>query len=102
MSEEQVLIEGDGCYTILYKSSIKFNSKTPNLKVGSSIEYLWPEDSAQKKCFTGTIIAISSDENELAKIRAEKKNAARRSKKRSNEKNETAGDESSRKVRHIY
>lgn len=60
MSEVQVLVEGDGCFTIIYSRSIKYDLKMPTLQCGLSVEYLWPEDGVHQKYYTGTIIAISS------------------------------------------
>lgn len=58
--EEQVLILGDGCFTIVYKKSIIFNPALPNLECGSKILYYWPEEAACKRIYNGTIIKVSS------------------------------------------
>lgn len=57
--EEQCLVEGDNCFTILYKSSIIHDKNQPELKVGSQISYLWPENALHRKTYKGKIIAIS-------------------------------------------
>lgn len=58
--EEQVLIFGDGCYTIVNKSSIIFYSEKPELQRGSEVAYLWPEKAVNRKTFIGIVVEISS------------------------------------------
>lgn len=58
--EEQLLLEGDGCFTIVDKGSIRFNSSLQDLEIGTMVKYLWPEGGvAFKQYYTGKIIAIS-------------------------------------------
>lgn len=58
--EEQVLIFGDGCYTIVYKTSIIFDQKNREVTTGSKVKYFWPEKALHKKAYIGNIIKISS------------------------------------------
>lgn len=57
---EQVLIEGDGCFTIVNKSSILFESAHPELQCGAEVKYYWPERAVHKKAYIGVIVAFSS------------------------------------------
>lgn len=58
--EEQVLIDGDDCFTIVNKSSIVVNEKCSELKCGAKVKYYWPERAVHKKAYIGVIVAISS------------------------------------------
>lgn len=59
--EEQFLLFGDKCYTIISKSSIVLNeNEEVELVCGSEIKYLWPEGALHRKTYKGKIIAISS------------------------------------------
>lgn len=61
MDEELILLEGDGCFTIINKSSVKYNPEIPELECGASISYFWPEEAAVKKLYTGIIVGISCE-----------------------------------------
>ncbi|XP_043461936.1 uncharacterized protein LOC122498319 [Leptopilina heterotoma] len=103
MDEEQVLLEWDGCYTIVNKSSIKFDPANLELKIGSSVKYLWPEEAAHKKYYTGTIIEISSSENELIKLREKKMNDMRKNpaRKRKGDKSTTENEASKKPCKQV-
>lgn len=58
--EEQYLIEVDGSFTIVHKKSIIFYTKNPNLSIGDTITYLWPERAIKRKHYIGKIVGISS------------------------------------------
>ncbi|XP_051165723.1 uncharacterized protein LOC127284980 isoform X1 [Leptopilina boulardi] len=80
MDQELLLIEGDGCFTIINKMSVIFDSSIPELKRGITIKYLWPEFSAVQKRYTGTIIGMSNSEKELLTLQNQKlKEAGKRS-----------------------
>lgn len=59
--EKQVLLEGDGCYTIILLESIIVNPDLSEVSIGSEVKYLWPEHAACKKQYSGKVIAISSE-----------------------------------------
>ncbi|XP_043482130.1 uncharacterized protein LOC122511130 [Leptopilina heterotoma] len=78
--EEQVLISGDGYFTIVYKKSIIFDSSNPDLQFGSEISYCWPEEAACKRIYKGKVIATSTDEKELKKLQLKMQNAEKNTK----------------------
>ncbi|XP_043476391.1 uncharacterized protein LOC122509929 [Leptopilina heterotoma] len=89
---EQYLLEGDGYFTIIEKSSIAVDeNEIVELKVGSTINYLWPERARHKKKYSGKIVGISTNEADLLKLKTQKLQEATRSLKRKrNEKSTTS------------
>lgn len=51
MNEEFLLLEGGGCFTIIKKSSVKYNPEIKELENGTPVSYFWPEVAAVKKCY---------------------------------------------------
>lgn len=47
--QEFLLVEGDGCFTIIFQNSAIYNPEIPEISIGSIVKYLWPERAACNK-----------------------------------------------------
>lgn len=59
--DELLLVEEDGCFTIIFKESVIINPNIKEINIGSTIKYLWPENAVCRKEYSGEVIAISGE-----------------------------------------